>query len=113
MAAPSSVRAPALRVTRLARYGSAARYGQHGHFTGRGRDARRVASPARPAGIGDHDLGVASADDVLEGRGPGVAPSVGDDDRRSAQLHYQTVKGALLFSPSPPRIPPSELRLVE
>ena len=28
-------------------------------------------------------------------------------------LHYQTVKGALLLSPSPPRIPPSQLRLVE
>ena len=46
----------------------------------------RGASPARPAGIGDHDLGVASADDGREGRGPGVAPSVGDDDRRAAQL---------------------------
>ena len=28
-------------------------------------------------------------------------------------LHYQTVKGALLLSPSPPRITPSQLRLVE
>ena len=28
-------------------------------------------------------------------------------------LHYQTVKGALLLSPSPPRIAPSLLRLVE
>ena len=28
-------------------------------------------------------------------------------------LHYQTVKGAVLLSPSPPRIPPSQLRLVE
>ena len=28
-------------------------------------------------------------------------------------LHYQTVKGALLLSPSPPRIPPAQLRLVE
>ena len=28
-------------------------------------------------------------------------------------LHYQTVTGALLLSPSPPRIPPSQLRLVE
>ena len=28
-------------------------------------------------------------------------------------LHYQTVKGALLLSPSPPRIAPSHLRLVE
>ena len=28
-------------------------------------------------------------------------------------LHYQTVKGALLLSPSPPRIAPSPLRLVE
>ena len=28
-------------------------------------------------------------------------------------LHYQTVKGALLLSPSPPCIPPSQLRLVE
>ena len=28
-------------------------------------------------------------------------------------LHYQTVKGALLLSPSPPRIAPSQLRLVE
>ena len=27
-------------------------------------------------------------------------------------LHYQTVKGALLLSPSPPRIAPSQLRLV-
>ena len=47
----------------------------------------RVASPAaRPAGIGDHDLSVGSTDDVREGRGPGVAPSVGDDDRRAGQL---------------------------
>ena len=45
-----------------------------------------LASPARPAGRRDHDLGVASADDVREGRGPGVAPSVGDDDRPAAQL---------------------------
>ena len=28
-------------------------------------------------------------------------------------LHYQTVKGALLLSPSPPHIAPSQLRLVE
>ena len=28
-------------------------------------------------------------------------------------LHYQTVKGALLLSPSPPAIAPSQLRLVE
>ena len=28
-------------------------------------------------------------------------------------LHYQTVTGALLLSPSPPRIAPSQLRLVE
>ena len=28
-------------------------------------------------------------------------------------LHYKTVKGALLLSPSPPRIAPSQLRLVE
>ena len=28
-------------------------------------------------------------------------------------LHYQTVKGALLLSPSTPRIPPAQLRLVE
>ena len=28
-------------------------------------------------------------------------------------LHYRTVKGALVLSPSPPRIPPSQLRLVE
>ena len=28
-------------------------------------------------------------------------------------LHYQTVKGALLLSPSPPRIAPSQLRLVD
>ena len=28
-------------------------------------------------------------------------------------LHYQTVKGALLLSPSPPRISPSQLRLVD
>ena len=28
-------------------------------------------------------------------------------------LHYQTVKGALMLSPSPPRIAPSQLRLVE
>ena len=28
-------------------------------------------------------------------------------------LHYRTVKGALLLSPSPPRIPPSQLRLVD
>ena len=27
-------------------------------------------------------------------------------------LHYQTVKGALLLSPSPPAIAPSQLRLV-
>ena len=47
----------------------------------------RVASPAaRPAGIGDHDFGGASADDGREGRGPGVAAAVGDDDRRAAQL---------------------------
>ena len=46
----------------------------------------RVASPARPAGIGDHDLGVASTDDCLKCRRPGVAPSVGDEDRRAAQL---------------------------
>ena len=36
--------------------------------------------------IGDDDLGVASADDLLEGRGPRVASSVGDDDGRSGQL---------------------------
>ena len=28
-------------------------------------------------------------------------------------LHYRTVTGALLLSPSPPRIAPSQLRLVE
>ena len=28
-------------------------------------------------------------------------------------LHYQTVKGALILSPSPPRIAPSQLRLVD
>ena len=28
-------------------------------------------------------------------------------------LHYQTVKGALLLSPSPPVIAPSQLQLVE
>ena len=28
-------------------------------------------------------------------------------------LHYRTVKGALLLSPTPPRIAPSQLRLVE
>ena len=28
-------------------------------------------------------------------------------------LHYRTVKGSLLLSPSPPRIAPSQLRLVE
>ena len=28
-------------------------------------------------------------------------------------LHYQTAKGALVLSPSPSRIPPSQLRLVE
>ena len=28
-------------------------------------------------------------------------------------LHYQTVTGALVLSPSPPRIPPAQLRLVE
>ena len=28
-------------------------------------------------------------------------------------LHYQTVKGALLLLPSPPRIAPLQLRLVE
>ena len=37
----------------------------------------RVASPAaRPAGIGDHDFGVASADDGLDGRDPGTAAVV-------------------------------------
>ena len=28
-------------------------------------------------------------------------------------LHYRTVKGALVLSSSPPRIPPSQLRFVE
>ena len=28
-------------------------------------------------------------------------------------LHYKTVKGALVVAPSAPRIPPSQLRLVE
>ena len=28
-------------------------------------------------------------------------------------LHYQTVKGALVLSPSPPAVAPSQLRLVE
>ena len=28
-------------------------------------------------------------------------------------LHYQTVKGALILAPSPPRIPPTQLRLAE
>ena len=28
-------------------------------------------------------------------------------------LHYSTAKGVLMLSPSPPRIPPSQLRLVE
>ena len=28
-------------------------------------------------------------------------------------LHYRTATGALLLLPSPPRIPPSQLRLVE
>ena len=32
---------------------------------------------------------------------------------RAPDLHYQTVKGALLLSPSPPVIAPSQLRLVE
>ena len=45
-----------------------------------------MASPARPAACRDHDLGVVSADDILDGRGPGVAPSVGDADWRAAQL---------------------------
>ena len=30
-----------------------------------------------------------------------------------SDLHYRTVKGALVLSPSPPRIAPSQLRLVE
>ena len=47
----------------------------------------RVASPtARPAGIGDHDFGVASADDGLDGRDPGVAAAVGDADRRAGEF---------------------------
>ena len=32
---------------------------------------------------------------------------------RAPDLHYQTVKGALLLSPSSPRIAPSQLRLVD
>ena len=36
--------------------------------------------------LSDHDLGVVSADDILDGRGPGFAPSVGDADWRAAQL---------------------------
>ena len=34
-------------------------------------------------------------------------------NRAWPDLHYQTVKGALVLSPSPPRIAPSQLRLVE
>ena len=41
----------------------------------------------------------------------------GDAARRRARsgphLHYHTVTGALVLSPSPPRIAPSQLRLVE
>ena len=33
-------------------------------------------------------------------------------NRAWPDLHYQTVKGALLLSPSPPRIPPAPLRLI-
>ena len=43
-------------------------------------------------------------------------PTREDTPRFSARgrtLHYRTVKSALVLSPSPPRIPPSQLRLVE
>ena len=33
-------------------------------------------------------------------------------NRAWPDLHYQTVKGALLLSPSPPRISPAPLRLI-
>ena len=33
-------------------------------------------------------------------------------NRAWPDLHYQTVTGALVLSPSPPRIPPSQLRLI-
>ena len=38
---------------------------------------------------------------------------LGKIQRAWPDLHYRTVKGALVLSPSPPRIPPSQLRLVE
>ena len=59
----------------------------------RPRSRVRVVSPAWPAACRDHDLGVVSADDLLDGRGPGVAPSVGDDDRRAAQLVARGERG--------------------
>ena len=33
--------------------------------------------------------------------------------RSWSDLHYQTVRGALILAPSPPRIPPPQLRLAE
>ena len=45
-----------------------------------------AASTARPAGILDDDGGVGSGDDFREGRGPGLSPLVGHDDRGAGQL---------------------------
>ena len=41
-----------------------------------------------------------------------VCASCRKSSERGPDLQYQTVKGALLLSPSPPRIAPSQLRLV-
>ena len=38
---------------------------------------------------------------------------LGKIQRAWPDLHYRPVKGALVIEPSPPRIPPSQLRLVE
>ena len=77
------------------------------------RSTRWKVSPARagmdPVGtLTKHNLG-------------GFPRTRGDGPRRVTivikrswpDLHYHTVTGALLLSPSPPRIPPAQLSLVE
>ena len=91
----------------------------------RSRSRRRCLSPAVPGEAEDLVLApagvVGEIEDVLPRGGQvgaeppphGLSARVEKIKDAWPDLHYRTVKGALLLSPSPPAIAPSQLRLVE
>ena len=64
----------------------------------------------RGLGRGGHDLGGAC---VVRGLGARLVRELKKIKMAWPDLHYSTSKGVLLLSPSPPRISPSQLSLVE